>query len=110
VPPETIDSLDDDLKPMVLRIVAQNASLLGSIRELVAQNKALLARIAELEAKLGTPPKTPDNSHTPPSRASTPSEQQAELRSTVVRHLKGQKYSFVLQNPSLAHGTQSPRP
>ncbi len=31
MPPETIDSLDDDLKPMVLRIVTQNASLLARI-------------------------------------------------------------------------------
>lgn len=68
MPPEKIDSLDDDLKPMVLRIIAQNASLLGRIDELLSQNKALLARIAELEAKLGTPPKTPDNSSLPPSR------------------------------------------
>ncbi|MFN0219044.1 MAG: IS66 family transposase [Hyphomicrobium sp.] len=68
MPPEIIDSLDAELKPLVLRIVAQNASLLGRIDELLAQNKALLARIAELEAKLGTPPKTPDNSSLPPSR------------------------------------------
>jgi transposase len=66
--PETFDSLDDTLKPLVLQIVAQNASLLGRIDELLTQNAALLARIAELEAKLGQPPKTPDNSSLPPSR------------------------------------------
>jgi transposase len=59
----------DDLKPMVLQIVAQNASLLGRIDELLAQNAKLLARIAELEAKSGQPPKTPDNSSLPPSSA-----------------------------------------
>ena len=69
MPPETIDSLDDDLKPLVLRIVAQNASLLGRIDELLAQITKLNARIAELEAKAGTPPKTPDNSSVPPSSA-----------------------------------------
>ena len=76
MPTETIDSLDDALKPMVLRVVAQNALLLGRIDELLAQNaKAqaqnaqLLVRIAELEAKLGMPPKTPDNSSLPPSSA-----------------------------------------
>ena len=37
-------------------------------KELLAQNKQLLARVAELEAKLGQPPKTPDNSSLPPSR------------------------------------------
>lgn len=69
MPPEIIDSLDDDLKPLVQRIVAQNASLLGRIDELLAQNQQLLARIAELEAKTGAPPKTPDNSSLPPSSA-----------------------------------------
>jgi transposase len=66
--PEALDSLDDSLKPVVLQIVAQNAALLGRIDELLAQNAALLVRIAELEAKLGQPPKTPDNSSLPPSR------------------------------------------
>jgi transposase len=66
--PETFDSLDDGLKPIVLQILAQNASLLSRIDELLAQNAALLARVAELEAKLGQPPKTPDNSSLPPSR------------------------------------------
>ena len=56
--------------PLVLRIVAQNASLLGRIDELLATITMLNARIAELEAKLGTPPKTPDNSSLPPSNAS----------------------------------------
>lgn len=39
--PEKIDSLADDVKPLVLELLRQ-------ISELVAQNKALLARIAEL--------------------------------------------------------------
>jgi transposase len=60
--PETLDSLDaDSLKPVVLQ-------LLTRIGDLLAQNRLLLARIAELEAKLGGPPKTPDNSSVPPSR------------------------------------------
>lgn len=54
--PELIDSLDDELKPMVLAIVAQNASLLGRIDELLGVIGKLNARIAELEAKLGVPP------------------------------------------------------
>lgn len=66
--PETLDSLDDDLKPMVLQIVTQNASLLGRLDELLAQNAKLLARVAELEAKLGQPPKTPTNSSMPPAK------------------------------------------
>ena len=37
------------------------------------QNAQLTARIAELEATLGLPPKTPDNSSTPPSKGQKPS-------------------------------------
>jgi transposase len=40
----------------------------------VAQNASLVARVAELEAKLGLPPKTPDNSSIPPSKGQKPSE------------------------------------
>jgi len=36
------------------------------------QVQALAARVAELEAKLGTPPKTPDNSSLPPSQGKKP--------------------------------------
>jgi len=42
------------------------------IRALWAQVQALTARVAELEAKLGGPPKTPDNSSLPPSRGQKP--------------------------------------
>ena len=38
------------------------------ILALWAQVQALMARVAELEAKLGDPPKTPDNSSLPPSK------------------------------------------
>ncbi len=34
----------------------------------MAENVSLRARVADLEAKLGLPPKTPDNSSTPPSQ------------------------------------------
>jgi hypothetical protein len=68
MPPEKIDSLADDVKSMVLDLLRQNSGLTARVDELVAQNKVLLARIAELEAKLGKPPKTPDNSSLPPSR------------------------------------------
>ena len=55
-----IDSLPDEVKPLVLELLRQNS-------ELTARVAALLARIAELEAKHGKPPKTPDNSSLPPS-------------------------------------------
>ena len=51
MPPETIDSLDDDLKPMVHRIVAQNASLLGRIDELLAQNAKVHAQNTQGDSK-----------------------------------------------------------
>ena len=43
------------------------ATLLERIDALMAENVALRARVADLEARLGLPPKTPDNSSTPPS-------------------------------------------
>lgn len=69
MPPETLDSLDETLKPLVLQIVSQNASLLRRIDELLAEVARLNARIAELEARGGKPPKTPANSSLPPSSA-----------------------------------------
>ena len=66
--PEKIDSLADDVKPLVLELLRQISGLTARVEELLAQNKALLARIAELEAEHGKPLKTPDNSSLPPSR------------------------------------------
>src|ERR1700685_1759420 len=68
MPPEKIDSLADDVKPLVLGLLRQISGLTARVDELLAQNKALLARIAELEAERGKPPKAPDNSSLPPSR------------------------------------------
>ena len=69
MPPEKIDLLADDVKPLVLELLEQISGLTARVEELLAQNKALLARIAELEAEHGKPPKTPDNSSLPPSRS-----------------------------------------
>jgi len=56
-----------------------NALLLLSKDDLIAlvlaqaaQIGGLMARVGELEARLGAPPKTPDNSSTPPSRGQKP--------------------------------------
>ncbi|MFS8087139.1 MAG: IS66 family transposase [Acidobacteriota bacterium] len=49
------------------------AALMARIEVLVAENAALASRVAELEAKLGLPPKTPDNSSVPPSKGQKPS-------------------------------------
>ena len=50
---------------------AQKDALIAS---LMGQVAALTARIAELEAKLGLPPKTPDNSSVPPSKGQKASD------------------------------------
>jgi transposase len=70
-----IDSPSTDGAHLVASLVARIDLLLAQlaarderIDELLSQVKALNARIAELEAKLGQPPKTPDNSSLPPSR------------------------------------------
>ena len=44
------------------------------ILTLGAQVQALTARVAELEARLSEPPKTPDNSSTPPSKGHKPNQ------------------------------------
>ena len=68
MPPEKIDSLADEVKPLVLGLLRQISGLTARVDDLLVQNKALLARIAELEVLHGKPPKTPDNSSLPPSR------------------------------------------
>ena len=45
------------------------------IHALWAQVQALMARVAALEAKLGLPPKTPDNSSLPPSQGKKPNRE-----------------------------------
>jgi transposase len=66
---EQIDSLPEDVKPLVLALVQRISDLTALAEEVVAHNKTLLARVGELEAERGKPPKTPDNSSLPPSRA-----------------------------------------
>jgi hypothetical protein len=44
LPPEKVDSLDDDVKP--LELLRQNSGLTVRVNELLAQNKALPVRIA----------------------------------------------------------------
>jgi transposase len=57
------------------------------IRALWTQVQALMAQVADLEARLGTPPKTPDNSSVPPSagqkanRSDTPKRTKPRLGS-----------------------------
>lgn len=53
------------------------------ILALIAQVNALVQRVEELEAKLGAPPKTPDNSSVPPSQGKKPNR--AERRAAKKR-------------------------
>ena len=64
---EALDSLD---KETLIRLVLAQVE---AIAALTRECEALRARVAELEAKLGLPPKTPDNSSTPPSKGQKPS-------------------------------------
>ena len=68
---EAVESLD---KETLIRLVLSQAA---TIAALTRQVEMLTARVAELEAKLGLPPKTPDNSSTPPSQGRKPSDEPA---------------------------------
>ncbi len=61
-------------------------ALWGQVQALTTQVQTLVARVAELEAKLGTPPKTPDNSSLPPSKGKKPNR--AEKRWRAVAHAR----------------------
>ena len=50
------------------------------IHALWAQVQALTARVAELEARLGLPPKTPNNSSLPPSQGRKPNRDDKPAR------------------------------
>jgi transposase len=61
-----LSSLTHDEKDALIQ------ALWVQVQALTAQLAAQMGRLAELEAKLGTPPKTPDNSSLPPSRGRKP--------------------------------------
>ena len=56
-------------------------ALWAQVQALTAQVQILTARVAELEAKLGVPPKTPDNSSVPPSKGHKPNRAKKAKRS-----------------------------
>src|SRR6266481_8551045 len=62
-----------------------------------AQIEELTRRIAELEAKLGGPPKTPDNSSIPPSQGRKPSR--AERRAAKKRKGRPGMFRALAPNP-----------
>jgi len=55
-------------------------ALWAQVQALTAQVQTLVARVAELEAKLGGPPKTPDNSSLPPSKGQKPNRPEKAKR------------------------------
>jgi transposase len=55
-------------------------ALWTQVQALTAQVQTLAARVAELEAKLGGPPKTPDNSSLPPSKGKKPNRPEKAKR------------------------------
>jgi transposase len=61
-----LTGLSHDEKDALIR------ALWAQVQMLTSQVLTLAARVAELEAKLGEPPKTPDNSSVPPSQGKKP--------------------------------------
>jgi len=62
IAPPDLKSLDSAAKDALI------LALIERINVLIAENAELRERVSKLEAKLGQPPKTPDNSSLPPSR------------------------------------------
>jgi hypothetical protein len=57
-------------KEALIDLILAQAEAIGALTK---QVEVLTARVVELEAKLGGPPKTPDNSSLPPSKGQKPS-------------------------------------
>src|SRR5256885_1855700 len=71
--------------------------LIALVLAQAAQIEELTPRIAELEAKLGGPPKTPDNSSIPPSQGRKPSR--AERRAAKKRKGRPGVFRALAPNP-----------
>src|SRR6266852_1303681 len=74
-----------------------NEELIALALAQAAQIEELTRRIAELEAKLGVPPKTPDNSSIPPSQGRKPSR--AERRASKKRKGRPGVFRALAANP-----------
>lgn len=81
------DALERLSKEDLIALVLAQAA---RIETLTGQAEVLLRRVAELEAKLGQPPKTPDNSSVPPAQGHKPNR--AERRAAKKR--KGHPGAF----------------
>jgi len=69
-----LSSLSHDEKDALIR------ALWAQVQMLTVQVQTLTARVAELEAKLGAPPKRPDNSSIPPSQGKKPNREDQSKR------------------------------
>jgi len=66
-----------DKDAIMARLLGQVAKFKARLEKLGAENAALHARVCELEEKLSQPPKTPDNSSTPPCQGHKASNETA---------------------------------
>jgi transposase len=78
---EALESLD---KETLIRLALSQAETIAAVSRKV---EMLTARVAELEAKVGLPPKTPDNSSTPPSQGRKSSQAAASDQKAKGPHL-----------------------
>jgi transposase len=69
-----LSSLSHDEKDALIH------ALWAQVQTLTGQATTLAARVVELEARLGVPPKTPDNSSLPPSRGKKPNREDQPAR------------------------------
>jgi transposase len=68
VPAELSQLSPEQKDALIIALLARIEELAAQVAVLRAENAGLSARVAELEARLTQPPKTPDNSSTPPAR------------------------------------------
>src|SRR5712672_534686 len=69
IPPPDLSVLDSAAKDALIRTLIERLNdLTVRLEVLEAENAALRKENAELRVKLDLPPKTPDNSSTPPSQ------------------------------------------
>jgi transposase len=98
---ETLDSLD---KKTLIRLILSQAEaierLTREVAELRADNARLQADNAELRAKLNLPPKTPENSSTPPSQVNKVSGDESETSEGKRRKPHAGAYRPLHPNPT----------
>jgi transposase len=77
------DTLAQFSKDQLIALILAQADV---IARQTAHSEALTKRVGELEAKLGKPPKTPDNSSVPPSQGHKPNRAERRAATKKKRH------------------------